>query len=831
MIRAESFAVSRETFASERKQVLLDAAEELRVHVKEALNRIGLPSWEAQIVNAALDLFDVTARAEVDEWNQVIDDMRAMFAKELGDALKQTKAAANKDHQLETVTGWVAQMAHNAAIEAATTSDPDGNVGLEWVTMGDGQVRDSHQEANGQQVPTGQEFEVGGEKLLYPGQPVGDPSVWINCRCLARPAMLGEMNVSRETLTASAGKGNASDPGVADGEEPKAAVVVLRPRVVDPVVSIASGVHPHCTLLYLGDGTVDLEPLKGIVESIANSIGHPMTDKVSGRAVLGEDKADVLLLDASGSSEVRALLLAEDGVLDLLGMQEQYPAWIPHLTIGYPEAPAEEGEIPADITYDLLSIWRGNEVYDYPLGETMPEEKKVIHPEDPEFTQEMADALFASVPEKEPAQAPAPAEAPAAPAYPPAGEPEELRPWHGVLAPENLPSGDSRQFAINALTSRDLPLPLKAMFTDDEGHKGSVVVGRIDEIYRDGGLIKAAGVWDITPEAEKAMGMIERKMWRGVSVDLDAAEGLVVKSSEDGGRDAIEFSKGRVCSATLCAIPAFAEAFVRNGTWEQFANEPLPTGGMIEIPDWPGEKLPETSPALSLVASAAPVISADFFRNPMLTELTPVTRGENGHIFGHLGGWDTCHVAYEVCTTVPHSETDYAYFLTGQVFTDAGPVAVGQLTVGGGHADMRLGIRAAMAHYDNVSSAVADVTCGEDEFGVWFSGRLRPWATEQQIHELFAAGPSGDWRGVRHAGRDSMEMIAAHAVNVPGFPVPRTRFAVDGGRQVSLVAAGMPVRVLSPEFLREQEAFALASEIKALEFSHITHEIAELEGK
>lgn len=41
----------------------------------------------------------------------------------------------------------------------------------------------------------------------------------------------------------------------------------------------------------------------------------------------------------------------------------------------------------------------------------------------------------------------------------------------------------------------------------------------------------------------------------------------------------------------------------------------------------------------------------------------------------------------------------------------------------------------------------------------------------------------------------------------------------------------MPVRVLSPEFLREQEAFALASEIKALEFSHITHEIAELEGK
>lgn len=824
MIRSESFAVSRETFAAERKQVLLDAAEELRAHVKEALNRIGLPSWEAQIVNAALDLFDVTARAEVDEWNQIIDDMRAMFAKELGDALKQTKAAANKDHQLETVTGWVAQMAHNAAIEAATTSDPDGNVGLEWVTMGDGQVRDSHQEANGQQVPTGQEFEVGGEKLLYPGQPVGDPSVWINCRCLARPAMLGEMNVSRETLTAA---GSPDTGEQVQQEEYTSTVIVALPAADDPISAASSeSSGAHATLLFLGDSAaLDEEALKTAVSDfVTNGEVGVIVEAVNGRGTLGKDSADVVLFDAANLVHIRNGLLEQNTLVQAYQSVEQFPTWLPHVTLGYPDTPALREYRGDTVTFDRLAVWHGESRTEYPLGEKMSDDHK-------EPTQETSDAEFAAVPEKEPAQTPPPAEAPAAPAYPPAGEPEELRPWHGVLAPENLPSGDSRQFAINALTSRDLPLPLKAMFTDDEGHKGSVVVGRIDEIYRDGGLIKAAGVWDITPEAEKAMGMIERKMWRGVSVDLDAAEGLVVKSSEDGGRDAIEFSKGRVCSATLCAIPAFAEAFVRNGTWEQFANEPLPTGGMIEIPDWPGEKLPETSPALSLVASAAPVISADFFRNPMLTELTPVTRGEDGHIFGHLGGWDTCHVAYEVCTTVPHSETDYAYFLTGQVFTDAGPVAVGQLTVGGGHADMRLGIRAAMAHYDNVSSAVADVTCGEDEFGVWFSGRLRPWATEQQIHELFAAGPSGDWRGVRHAGRDSMEMIAAHAVNVPGFPVPRTRFAVDGGRQVSLVAAGMPVRVLSPEFLREQEAFALASEIKALEFSHITHEIAELEGK
>lgn len=781
MIRTDTFAASTEDFAAARKKILADADAELRPHVKDALSRIGLPGWEAQIVHAALDLFVATATAEVDEWNQVMDDLRDAFAKELGDALKPTKTAPNKDAQLSTITGWVATMSHNAAMEAAATADTSSDVGLEWVTMSDADVRSSHREVAGQTVPSGHEFSVGGEKLLYPGQPVGDPSVWINCRCLARPTMLGDF--TSKTLTA-AGEGNASDPGLADGEDPKAAVVVLRPRVEDPVTAIASGVHPHCTLLYLGDGTVDLGPLKAIVESLAASIGHPMTDKVSGRAVLGPDKADVLLLDASGSGEIRSALLAEDGVLELMGMQEQFPAWIPHLTLGYPEAPAEDAEMPADITYDLISVWRGNEIYDYPLGETMPE-KTPVHPEDPGFTQEMADAFAAAVPEKPAAPAPA-AEAPAPAAEPPA-DVKPLRPWHGVLAPEGAPSGDKRGFAAKMLTMRDLPLPLKAQFVDDEGHKGSIIVGRIDEVYRDGGLIKAAGVWDDSPEADKAWGMIDRKMWRGVSVDLDSAEGEMVEAADGESQPSIEFTQGRVCSSTLCAIPAFAEAFIRNGTWAEFANEPMPSGAMVEIPDW--STAPKT-PALSLVASAAPVISADYFRNPMLEEPTPVTRGENGLIFGHLGIWDECHIAYEVCTTVPPSETDYAYFLTGQVFTDAGPVAVGQLTVGGGHADMKLGVRAAIAHYDNVASAVADITVGEDEHGVWFSGRIRPWATEQQIHELFAAGPSGDWRGVRYRGMDSMELVAAHAVNVPGFPVTRPRFAMDGTRQVSLVAAG-----------------------------------------
>lgn len=812
MIRAESFAVSRETFAAERKQVLLDAAAALRPHVLEALNRFGLPSWEAPIVSEALDLFDLTARGEVDSWNPVLDDMHDAFAEELAKALEKTTRPENVEAAAERLTGWIAQMAHNAAIEAATTSDPDDGVGLEWVTMGDGNVRDAHVEANGQTVPTGQEFEVGGEKMLYPGQPVGDPANWINCRCLAAPVMLTEASVSRETLVAS-------------GDKPfTTATVMALPTASDPITSASSEADgAHCTLLYFGE--MDVLDRSALVQDLQDFIRDggvtPFTDKVSGRATLGDGQADVVLLDGANITAIRNGLLEKPYLRAAYESIEQFPNFIPHVTLGYPETPANGAFAEKQVTFDRIALWFGEDrSAEFNLGDNVPKEEGGTMPE-----KELPDDVTASIREDAPVEDAEPAPA-AEPAVEEGREPDpQLKPWHGVLAPENVPSGDSRQFAINALTSRDLPLPLKAMFVDDEGHKGSVVVGRIDEIYRDGGLIKAAGVWDISPEAEKAAGMIDRKMWRGVSVDLDAAEGEMVKASEeDGGRDAIEFSKGRVCSATLCAIPAFAEAFVRNGTWAEFASEPLPTGGMIEIPDWPGDAQPETSPALSLVASAAPAISVDYFRNPMLEEPTPVTRGENGHIFGHLGIWDQCHIAYEVCTTVPPSETDYAYFLTGQVFTDAGSVAVGQLTVGGGHAPDGISVRAAIAHYDNVGTAVADVTCGEDEHGVWFSGRIRPWATEKQIHELFAAGPSGDWRGVRYRGRDSMELVAAHAVNVPGFPVPRPRFAVEHGRQTSLVAAG----ALGPG---KADAAAVFADLAALEFSHITDELTSMKEK
>lgn len=55
----------------------------------------------------------------------------------------------------------------------------------QWLTSGNDNVRDTHQEANGQVVPVNQPFKVGGEDLMHPGDPDGSPENVINCHCVA----------------------------------------------------------------------------------------------------------------------------------------------------------------------------------------------------------------------------------------------------------------------------------------------------------------------------------------------------------------------------------------------------------------------------------------------------------------------------------------------------------------------------------------------------------------------------------------------------------------------------------------------------------------------
>jgi len=339
--------------------------------------------------------------------------------------------------------------------------------------------------------------------------------------------------------------------------------------------------------------------------------------------------------------------------------------------------------------------------------------------------------------------------------------------WTSVLARLGMPTGDGRILVPDGMRSRDLPLPLSWQRTNEEGHTGSVVVGRIESMGATHDMVTAKGTMLDVPEAAEAMKLITAGVI-GPSVDLDDMTYVV---DED---DRMIVTDYRVAGATLVSIPAFAEVSITMGT------EPEPHPGDGEEP------LPHPESILAAASSTLPA-PMEWFTNPRLGQPTPLTVTEDGRVFGHIAPWNVCLVGPEECKTAPSSPSGYAYFLTHEQATDAGTIPVGVLTVGGGHAPHGGGFMAAVAHYDDVGAAVAHVNVGEDEHGIWAAGMLLPYADETKTQQFRTSPISGDWRRIGGA----MEMIAVCAVNSPGFPIPRARAqaSMSLGHAQSLVMA------------------------------------------
>lgn len=359
------------------------------------------------------------------------------------------------------------------------------------------------------------------------------------------------------------------------------------------------------------------------------------------------------------------------------------------------------------------------------------------------------------------------------------------RTWSAVLARLGVPTGDKRIIAPGALTTRPLPLPLMWQRVSGSGHGGAVTVGAIETLTIDNesGMVTATGRFLPVRGAEDAARQTEAGV-TGPSVDLfDDVDIVEVQTLIEAGvmgpdlldnMDDIEYAmdddgmivitRARIAGATLVQIPAFAGVSI----------------DMVDSED-AGVYVP-------LLASASPgaLPPVEWFLRPDLDRLTPLTISDTGRVFGHIAGWETCHVGLPGCVTAPSSPSGYSYFHVAEQATQDGPVLpVGTLVAGPRHADPQAAFQAASQHYDDPMAAVARVVAGEDDYGIWVAGWMLPGATEQ-AKEVFRSSPvSGDWRRVGGA----LELIAVCSVNAPGFPVPRARVAFSLEQQRTLIAS------------------------------------------
>jgi hypothetical protein len=334
------------------------------------------------------------------------------------------------------------------------------------------------------------------------------------------------------------------------------------------------------------------------------------------------------------------------------------------------------------------------------------------------------------------------------------------------------------RFSDLSLTDRERPWSgsdAKARLREWASSDGSGDVDKIDFtkfrrgfFWYDPDNAESVGAYKL-PFADIVNGQIQA-VWRGVTASAAAVQGA------RGGVD----------------IPSTDRASVQSHISRYYAKARGKFGDDSIKPPWEMSAHEVVEMATAMTASAPRTFPVSWFQPPEFSGPVPLTVEpvrENGEeigcrVYGHLALWNQCHTGYQgVCEMAPHSQHDYAYFLTGAVHLDDGTQArVGPITLGTEHPDLKMNPYAAKAHYDDTGRVAAWVTVGEDEHGIWCTGTLRPDLDPDQAASFAAAAPSGDWRWLN----GSLEMIAVLAVNTPGFPIAR----FEDDHQVALVASG-----------------------------------------
>lgn len=135
-------------------------------------------------------------------------------------------------------------------------------------------------------------------------------------------------------------------------------------------------------------------------------------------------------------------------------------------------------------------------------------------------------------------------------------------PVHGVIAPEEMPSGDKRAFSKGAMTRRPLSIPLRDTNTDIGGHDGAYLAGRVDRMMRKDGLIHYDGA--LMPGTGDSLAAKMEFMGGRFGVSVDGDQGSMDEARTEA-TNTLWFDSIRAAGLTAVDIPAFHEAYVAFG--------------------------------------------------------------------------------------------------------------------------------------------------------------------------------------------------------------------------------------------------------------------------
>lgn len=780
----------RETFAARRLDGLTEAAELLTPAIELALADYGSENWFSPIVDAASEVWSMTTE---DEGGR--SEVQPSFVAGLSQALRQTSEPTDPPDpvQVQRIANWLATFTINDATHFVVASSDD-ELMVEWVTMKDEDVRDLHRPLDGVRVPVGDSFQVGQWELQYPGQPVGSPEAWINCRCVIRPARGEQM--SAETFASE-----MEDTPIPDDEistEEIAEITGVDPEEFPPVVDWATEMQPI--------------PIHGVLVDTTEETGD-------GRHLAGEFGVLAVQDGPVPLRWVRADVGQHDGAVRVATIDETWQEGDRILYNGHLQMVPEVDDVLTHLAEGRmgLSVDLDSAVFEVDESDGDP----VMRYSEGRIRA----ATLVDIPALTGAWA-------------------ELGSWEEIAM---LASAGCEPCMERMLKYRKFAISEAAWdgaasrFTDEEWQRSAIVdrgegfdtpkeryalpIREPNGDLSRAGVHAAAGRLNQTDAPEAAIASARRALVRAYGeLDEEPPESLTAAANNipEITKDAPGWLTHPRETSRLrnywAAGPGAAR--IAWGTPGDFNRCRANLAEYVMRPDWlaglcanihfdalgfwPGQhraRAARVAPGLTASAftiyKETNVLPTEWFTDPELTAPTPVTVTPEGRVFGHIAQWGVCHIGLglsvgmdDTCTAAPHSASNYAYYRTGVVTTEEGDIPVGNLTMGIGHANEKVTAGAALAHYDNVNAVVADVVTGEDEFGIWFSGAMREDLTDDQIRAFKASNLSGDWRRIG----GELELVAALAVNVPGFPTPRLSLAASGGHQTALVAAGIVSR-------------------------------------